>query len=107
MKLRGELKTVYDDDGKIIYEKLLENAYLDQVFHETLRLHPQLTIINRECTEPIEIDGFKFEKDMSFNIPVYSIHRDPGDILVLCLKFNLSHIIIFENFSLLFRSSKI
>ncbi|CRK97114.1 CLUMA_CG010454, isoform A [Clunio marinus] len=81
-KLRDEIKTLYDDNGKMIYEKMLEHEYLDQVFYEVLRLHPPVTMTNRECNEEIEFENIKGKKVKlrvgdSFAIPIYSIQRDP------------------------------
>ncbi|KAG5671154.1 hypothetical protein PVAND_001367 [Polypedilum vanderplanki] len=81
-KLRKQInEELIDENGKIIYEKMLEHEYLDQIFHETLRLHPIIMFFNRECTEEITFDcngkDFKIEKGMSVNVPIYSIHRDP------------------------------
>jgi cytochrome P450 len=48
---------------------MLEHEYLDQIFYETLRLHPILGMYSRECTEEITFDNngrsFKVEKGMS------------------------------------------
>jgi cytochrome P450 len=81
-KLREEIKELFDQDGKIIYDKLVDHEYLDAVFYEALRLHPPALITNRECSEPIELEGLKGKKykmkvgDL-VTIPIYSIHRDP------------------------------
>jgi cytochrome P450 family 6/cytochrome P450 family 28 len=85
-KLRKQInEELIDANGKIIYEKMLEHEYLNQVFFEALRLHPPATITIRECTEEITLEGnhgerFKVEKGMSLSIPMYSIHRNPGDV---------------------------
>lgn len=94
-KLRKEIENVYDSDGKINHDKLIENEYLDQVFHEALRLHPPATIINRECGEAIELEGLNGKMHQlkvgdSINVPLYSIQRDPGT-----MKYLLSAILIF------------
>lgn len=84
-KLREQINDeLIDENGKIIYDKMLEHEFLDQIFHETLRLHPIIGVYNRECTEEITLDcgngrNFKVEKGMSVNIAIYSIHRDPGE----------------------------
>jgi cytochrome P450 len=80
-KLREEIKDVFDENGKIIYDKLLDNEYLDQVFNEALRMHPPALILNRECNEEIfleDLDGKKHKILVGdqVNIPVYSIHYD-------------------------------
>lgn len=72
-KLRSEIK-----NSEIPYEC----SYLDQVIHESLRLHPGISPMIKVCSEPIEVSttsGEKviIEKGTSLLIPVYSIHRDP------------------------------
>lgn len=64
----------------------MNNEYLDQVFHEALRLHPAALFTNRECTEEIELEGVKGKKHKfvlgeNLVIPIYSIHRDPGSFI--------------------------
>ncbi len=64
---------------------MLDHAYLDQVFHEALRLHPPVTTTMRECNEEILLDKgdgskFKVEKDFFISIPIFSIQRDPGEL---------------------------
>lgn len=79
-KLRSEIMENLSDDGVVSYEKLLELPYLDQVFHETLRLHPPLPILSRECSEDCEFNDREIviKKGSTVWIPIYSIHRDPG-----------------------------
>jgi cytochrome P450 len=81
-KLREEIEANIDGDV-MEFEKLLELEYLDQVFHEALRLHPPLLFTTRVCSENYELDGAKGHKfTMNKNdvalICIYSIHRDPG-----------------------------
>ena len=85
-KLRKEINDNVDVDGCISYEKLMDLPYLDQVFHEALRLHPPEIFTSRECTEAIELEGVKgkkylMEKDSTVIIPIYSIHHDSGKML--------------------------
>lgn len=95
---------MFDQNGKIIYDSVLENEYLDQAIHEGLRLHPLAIIMNRECTEPIQLEGTKgkmiqFKKGDSINIPVYSIHRDPGKVGSHTLLATI-FMLLFQNFTL-------
>lgn len=81
-KLRSEVNKIFDSNGKIDHEKLIENEYLDQVFYETLRMHSQANFLNRECSEDVVLTDSTgkttaFKKDDSVNILVYSLHRDP------------------------------
>jgi cytochrome P450 len=82
-KLRREIKQVYDSNGEINYEKLVDHEYLDCVSYESLRLHPSMMATSRECTEALELDGvegkkFQIEVGEVFVIPIFSIHHDPG-----------------------------
>lgn len=64
-------------DANLTFETINELPYLDQVFYETLRLHPALPYTTRVCMEDWEIDGMKILKDTPIWIPIHSIHRDP------------------------------
>lgn len=83
-KLRKEiLENLNDDDNLMRYETMMELQYLDQVFHETLRLHTPLMITTKVCSENYEIEGskghkFQMQKGDVALISMYSIHRDPG-----------------------------
>lgn len=83
-KLREEILANLDDDGKhVTFEKIMELEYLDQVFHEALRLHPPIVYTTRVCAESFEVDGakghkYQMQKGDVAMIPIYSIHRDPG-----------------------------
>ena len=69
-----------DKDGQISFEKLQEMTYLDQVFHEALRMHPPLPISSRLCSETVDLehDGKKVtvEKGMNIYIPYLCVHYD-------------------------------
>lgn len=84
-KVRQEIKDMLvRSEGKIDYNSLMsatEMPYLHQVILETLRLHPILPILERECTEP---EGFSLEPFTDFTIPqgmpvyipIYAMQRD-------------------------------
>lgn len=83
-KLRKEINDNLDSNGALVYEKAMELPYLDQVFYETLRLHPPLLLTTRVASEDVEIKGFKghsyvIKKDSAIWIPIPSIQRDPGN----------------------------
>lgn len=58
-KLRNEINENGIGDEPLTYEKLLELPYLNQVFYETLRMHPPLLLTTRSCSEDAEVKGFK------------------------------------------------
>jgi len=81
-KLRNEINGATDSNGTIDYSNLIELPFLDQVFFETLRLHPPLAFTTRECSEDIELDGFKghkylVKKGSRLLLDFHAIHHDP------------------------------
>lgn len=84
-KLRAEVQESVDKNMGLSYEKLLELPYLNQVFYETLRLHPPLLLTTRVCSEDVEIKGFQgknliLKKNSAIWIPIPTIQRDAGKI---------------------------
>uniref|UniRef100_A0A336LXR4 CSON009724 protein n=1 Tax=Culicoides sonorensis TaxID=179676 RepID=A0A336LXR4_CULSO len=82
-KLRQEINEVYTSKGNLDYDTLVNLPYLEQVFHESLRLHPPAGFTARECTESIEIDigkekKFLVEKGTAITIPIWAMHYDPN-----------------------------
>lgn len=64
---------------------MLDHEYLNQVFYESLRLHPPAVMTIRECNEEIFLEDskankFKVEKGLGICIPIYSIQRDSGKL---------------------------
>lgn len=80
-KLRDEINANVDNEGKIDFDIFSEMPYIDQVIHESLRLHSPATFTNRLCTEDckLECDGFEapIEKGLNIYIPIHQIHYDP------------------------------
>lgn len=87
-KLRNEIKECLQDKEFLTYEKLLELPYLDQVFYETLRLHPPLLLTTRVASEDVAVQDFKghklvIKKDSAIWIPIPSVHRNAGELVEL------------------------
>ena len=59
-KLYEEIKKEFSDE--ITYEKLMENAYLDAVFKENLRLRTSFLGIERRAVKDTKIGDFHIEK---------------------------------------------
>lgn len=80
-KLREEVNKHSDENGQISYDTLNEMSYLDQVFHESLRMHPPAVVTSRLCSEKVDLeyDGRKVtvDKDISVFIPIHQLHYDP------------------------------
>lgn len=97
-KLRREISENVDGSEPLAYDRLMELPYLNQVFYETLRLHPPLVLTTRVCSEDVEIKGFKghdlvMKKGSSIWIPIPTIQRDPGEFRfsAFCDHFQSNH----------------
>lgn len=80
-KLRTEVSENCDAKGKVNFETLNDMPYLDQVWHETLRMHSPAAFVGRVCTESVtlEFDHQKalIEKGINVYIPIHQLHFDP------------------------------
>ena len=60
-------------------------TYLDQVFHEALRLHPPAPFTTRICSESteLEFDGktVKVDKGICVYIPILQVHTDSENFI--------------------------
>uniref|UniRef100_A0A1B0GGQ8 Cytochrome n=1 Tax=Lutzomyia longipalpis TaxID=7200 RepID=A0A1B0GGQ8_LUTLO len=83
-KLRKVIEEeITSSDGSLSYETLCDLPYLDQVVNETIRLHPPLLFLMKQCNESVEVpfnDGKETKiipKGVSALISTYSLGRDP------------------------------
>ncbi|XP_014276022.3 probable cytochrome P450 6a14 [Halyomorpha halys] len=77
-KARKEVQEVKAKYGQFTFDSLKELKFLNNVISETLRLHPPVTMLIRECTKDYTLpDGTFIEKGLNILIPTYSIQRDP------------------------------
>ncbi|OXU20727.1 hypothetical protein TSAR_010092 [Trichomalopsis sarcophagae] len=84
-KLHAEIDEVSEKSGdKVTYEAIANMPYLDAVFQETLRLHPQLAFLSRVCSKTFELPPalpgakpYVMKVGEEIMIPVTGIHQDP------------------------------
>ncbi|GAB1868967.1 Probable cytochrome P450 6a14 [Camponotus japonicus] len=78
-KLRNEIDEILKNHGELTYNAVNEMTYLHKVINETMRKYPPLPILNRICTEEINLPttNIHIPKDMFITIPVLGLHRDP------------------------------
>lgn len=71
-----EILTKYDN--KLCYESVAEMTYLDLAFKESLRMHPPVGMLNRECTRKYKIPqlGITIDPGVKIVIPAYALHND-------------------------------
>uniref|UniRef100_A0ABL0EJX2 Cytochrome n=3 Tax=Rhodnius prolixus TaxID=13249 RepID=A0ABL0EJX2_RHOPR len=65
--------------GEITYDAVKEMTFLNQIFAETLRMHPPASELRRIVTKDYLIPGTKLmlPKDSRILIPVHSLQNDP------------------------------
>ncbi|CAB0036007.1 unnamed protein product [Trichogramma brassicae] len=84
-RLQEEIDDVLKrNKGEITCEALERMQYLDAIFKESMRLHPQFTFNGRLCTKAFELPPalddskpFVVQPGMSLWIPAIAINRDP------------------------------
>ncbi|XP_046627597.1 probable cytochrome P450 6a14 [Neodiprion virginianus] len=78
-KTAAEIIRVLEEYGDVTYESIRAMPHLHKVVSETLRKYPVVPILNRECTEDIDLPGtgFRATKGTKIIVPVLGIHWDP------------------------------
>ncbi|XP_011165642.3 probable cytochrome P450 6a14 [Solenopsis invicta] len=79
-KLRNEIDEVLEEHGDLTYGALEDMTYLQNVIDETLRKYPPVPVLNRICTEEIDLPttNIRVPKGTLIIIPVLGVHRDPS-----------------------------
>ncbi|KAJ6724355.1 CYTOCHROME P450 71D10 [Salix viminalis] len=77
-KAQKEVRQVFDDIGTVPDETNLQDLkFLKLVIKETLRLHPSLAVIPRECRKRCEVHGYDIDVKSRVLINAWAIGRDP------------------------------
>ncbi|CAB0031775.1 unnamed protein product [Trichogramma brassicae] len=84
-RLQEEIDDVLErSKGKLTYEALNNMLYLDAIFNESMRFHPQAGFLDRLCVKAFELppalpglEPFVVQPGMNVWIPAVAIHRDP------------------------------
>lgn len=80
-RLREEIRSVQASQGSITYDNIGDMTFLDQVFVESMRLHPITAVLSKRCTENTVLVGSKGKEisiavGTSILIP-YCVQMDP------------------------------
>jgi cytochrome P450 len=62
--------------GTLTYDNLDQLVKTENLFKETLRLNPPVTMTPRKLTQSVELGGFQLPKDAFVGIDIYAIHRN-------------------------------
>jgi cytochrome P450 family 135 len=54
-----------------------DDAYLDAVVKETLRVRPVVPVVARHVSEPFELDGYVIPEGSTLMASIYLVHSDP------------------------------
>ncbi|XVE50812.1 hypothetical protein DITRI_Ditri01bG0193400 [Diplodiscus trichospermus] len=77
-KAQNEVRQVFSENGKVTEERIHELKFLRSIVKETLRLHPPVVLIMRECHENCIINGFDIPAKTKVIIATWAIGRDPS-----------------------------
>ncbi|CAG2179914.1 unnamed protein product, partial [Oppiella nova] len=76
-RLVDEIKTTFDDNTDIDYDKLMKMPFLDAVVSEILRTNAAATRVERVATKDVTLDGIHIPKGTIIIMPTWSLHSDP------------------------------
>lgn len=75
-KVQAEVRRVFGGHGKVDERRLDELIYLKSVIKETLRFHPPIPMLVRECREKCEINGYDIPTKSRVILNVWAIGKD-------------------------------
>ncbi|XP_036597165.1 cytochrome P450 3A24-like [Trichosurus vulpecula] len=76
-KLQKEIDAVLPNKEAVTYDALAQIEYLDMVIHETLRLFPIVTRMERVAKKTVVINGLTIPKGTVVMAPAFVLHHDP------------------------------
>lgn len=76
-KVQGEIRGALKGKTRLEESDVQELNYMKLVIKETMRLHPPVPIIPRQCREECKIGGYSIPLKTRLIINVWSLGRDP------------------------------
>ncbi|CAJ1932853.1 unnamed protein product [Sphenostylis stenocarpa] len=77
-KAQVEVREAFDMKGRVDESCIDELKYLKSVVKETLRLHPPLPLVGRDCGQTCEIKGYHIPVKHKVIVNAWAIGRDPS-----------------------------
>lgn len=81
------LKRVHEDidalfekcNGQLTYDAVSEMKFLDNVLNESMRLHPPIGFLTRQCVQDsvLPVGGVPVQKGVKIFTPIWELHHDP------------------------------
>ncbi|KAJ6907943.1 hypothetical protein NC651_018393 [Populus alba x Populus x berolinensis] len=78
-KAQEEVRQVFSDSENVDETGLQNLKFLKLIIKETLRLHPPISLIPRECSKTCEINGYVIQAKSKVIINAWAIGRDSND----------------------------
>ncbi|KAM3412717.1 hypothetical protein ACQJBY_004084 [Aegilops geniculata] len=75
-KATAEVRQAFQASGTVAEHALGELPYLRLVIRETLRLHPPLPLLFRECQEPCQVQGYDVQRGTQVLVNAWALGRD-------------------------------
>ncbi|XP_036604529.1 cytochrome P450 3A24-like [Trichosurus vulpecula] len=76
-KLQKEIDAVLPNKEAVTYDALAQIEYLDMVIHETLRMFPIVSRMERVAKKTVVINGLTIPKGTVVMAPAFVLHHDP------------------------------
>ncbi|KAJ8733660.1 hypothetical protein PYW07_014211 [Mythimna separata] len=79
-KVHEEIDAVFEkNNGQLTYDSVLEMKYLDNCLSESLRLHPPIAFLTRQCVQDavLPVGNVPVQKGVKIFTPIWELHHDP------------------------------
>ncbi|CAG9108353.1 unnamed protein product [Plutella xylostella] len=78
-QVQQEIDGVFENNTEIGYDVIGTMEYLTKVLEESLRLHPPISLLSRECMGEsiLPVGNIRVSKGTRIDIPILAIHHDP------------------------------
>ncbi|XP_050221240.1 cytochrome P450 726A27-like [Mercurialis annua] len=77
-KAQEEVREVFSGKGYVDESEFHKLKYLKMVIKESLRMHPPMALIPRECNEKSTVNGYEIYPKTRVLVNVWAIGRDPN-----------------------------
>ncbi|XVF65920.1 hypothetical protein PTKIN_Ptkin09bG0289700 [Pterospermum kingtungense] len=77
-KVKNEVRQVFDGKGNVDEAGTHELKFLKAVIKETLRMHPSVPLVLRECRENCQLDGYDIPVNSRVFVNAGAIGKDPN-----------------------------